>query len=205
MATVPVQYTDVIISMHEEDYASFTRKKAAQEADVAAHRKTYPQLKLHHKISLGNFGAGRHLRFGDLTEDGKLDMILCQHHKRVLTDRYADISCMTAFDMNGQILWQIGEPCSDSAHGDLTADLPFQITDINGDGKNEVVTVMDFVCAFWKAQPAENWQASPFRNPLSLWKHSTVAFPMGSTRLTMSISTLCASAISRATPLPRTS
>lgn len=144
MATVPVQYTDVIISMHEEDYASFTREKAAQEADVVAQRKTYPQLKLHHKISLSNFGAGRHLRFGDLTGDGKLDMILCQHHKRVLTDRYADISCMTAFDMNGQILWQIGEPCSDSAHGDLTADLPFQIADINGDGKNEVVTVMDF-------------------------------------------------------------
>lgn len=144
MATVPVQYTDIEISMYAQDQKEYAAVKAEMAADLAAQRALYPKMKLDRRISLQNFGAGRHLRFGDLTGDGTLDMIICQHHKRVLSDRYADISCMTAFDLSGKVLWQIGEPCPDSWHTDLTADLPFQITDINGDGKNEVVTVMDF-------------------------------------------------------------
>lgn len=144
MATVPVQYTDIQISMTQEDQAAYAREKAAAEEELALQRGTYPQMKLDRKISLQNFGAGRHLRFGDLTGDGKLDMVIAQHHKRVLTDRYADISCLTAFDLNGNVLWQTGEPSPSPEHTDLTADLPFQITDINQDGKNEIVTVMDF-------------------------------------------------------------
>lgn len=40
------------------------------------------------------------------------------------------------------MLWQIGKP--DPRNALLTYDLPFQIHDIDGDGRNEVVLVKDF-------------------------------------------------------------
>ena len=40
------------------------------------------------------------------------------------------------------MLWQTGRP--DPRNGLLTNDTPFQIHDIDGDGRNEVVIVRDF-------------------------------------------------------------
>jgi len=40
------------------------------------------------------------------------------------------------------VLWQLGRP--DPRNGLLTNDTPFQIHDVDGDGKNEVVVVRDF-------------------------------------------------------------
>jgi WD40 repeat protein len=59
-----------------------------------------------------------------------------------MKDRYADISCLTALGLDGNILWQQGDPNPRNAY--LTADLPMQIADVDGDGKNEVVMSRDF-------------------------------------------------------------
>ena len=47
-------------------------------------------------------------------------------------DRRDGMVCMS---MDGKILWQIGRP--DPRNGLLTNDTPFQIHDVDGDGKNE--------------------------------------------------------------------
>jgi hypothetical protein len=52
------------------------------------------------------------------------------------------ISCLTAVTMEGKALWQIGRP--DPYNDVLANDTPFQIHDLDGDGKNEVVMVKDF-------------------------------------------------------------
>ena len=44
--------------------------------------------------------------------------------------------------LDGKVLWQLGRP--DPRNGLLTNDTPFQIHDLDGDGKNEVVMVHDF-------------------------------------------------------------
>jgi hypothetical protein len=44
--------------------------------------------------------------------------------------------------LDGRVLWQLGRP--DPRNGLLTADTPFQIHDLDGDGQNEVVMVKDF-------------------------------------------------------------
>ena len=41
-------------------------------------------------------------------------------------------------------LWQVGKPNPDPFYALLTNDNPFQIHDVDGDGRNEVVTVRDF-------------------------------------------------------------
>jgi rhamnogalacturonan endolyase len=57
-------------------------------------------------------------------------------------DAFDAISCLTAVTLDGKVLWQIGRP--DPRNGLLTNDTPFQIHDIDGDGRNEVVLVRDF-------------------------------------------------------------
>ena len=57
-------------------------------------------------------------------------------------DAFDHISCLTAVDFDGEVLWQTGRP--DPRNGLLTNDTPFQIHDLDGDGRNEVVLVKDF-------------------------------------------------------------
>ena len=57
-------------------------------------------------------------------------------------DAFDHISCMTAVNLDGKVLWQIGRP--DPRNTLLTNDTPFQIHDRDGDGRNEVVMVKDF-------------------------------------------------------------
>lgn len=141
-ATGPAQFSNVLVSATRENYEKLTALREENARLLAEERAKYPQPKLWKTIDLGEFGTGRSVRFGDLTGDGRMNILFAQCQKRVLSDRYANISCLTAIDLEGNILWQKGEPNPD--HAFLTADLPFQIVDIDGDGRNEVVVAMDF-------------------------------------------------------------
>ena len=68
-------------------------------------------------------------------------MLIAQNIPRI-GDNFIQISCLTAVTLDGKVLWQLGRP--DPRNGLLTADTPFQIHDIDGDGRNEVVMVKDF-------------------------------------------------------------
>ena len=68
-------------------------------------------------------------------------MLIAQNIPRI-GDNFIQISCLTAVTLDGKVLWQLGRP--DPRNGLLTADCPFQIHDIDGDGRNEVVMVKDF-------------------------------------------------------------
>ncbi len=82
------------------------------------------------------------MRFGDLDGDGMPDMLIAQNIRRVQDDAFDAISCLTAVNLDGKVLWQIGRP--DPRNGLLTNDTPFQIHDVDGDGQNEVVLARDF-------------------------------------------------------------
>jgi len=82
------------------------------------------------------------VRFGDLDGDGRIDMLIAQNIPHVKGDGFDAISCLTAVNLDGKVLWQIGRP--DPRNGLLTNDTPFQIHDIDGHGHNEVVLIKDF-------------------------------------------------------------
>jgi hypothetical protein len=82
------------------------------------------------------------VRFGDLDGDGVLDMLIAQNIPRVGGDGYDHISCLTAVTLDGKVLWQSGRP--DPRNGLLTNDTPFQIHDIDGDGREDVILARDF-------------------------------------------------------------
>lgn len=89
--------------------------------------------------SAGNFCS---IRFGDLTCDGRMDFLLVKP-ERVSDERYFahSVICATAFSADGELLWQIGDPEYDSPS--VKCDLPAQIYDIDRDGKNEVILIMN--------------------------------------------------------------
>lgn len=86
------------------------------------------------KIDFKDFGAIAGVRLGDLNGDGQADILIAQNQKQSIT-------CLTAIDLDGNKLWQLGK--ADGANNIASFDIPVQIYDIDADGVNEVVCVMD--------------------------------------------------------------
>jgi hypothetical protein len=142
MANIPARFQDFAVSAPDAAVRAIGDRIREREKELAALRAANPQPRLWKTLVTPGFGAGRNVRFGDLDGDGKADILIAQNIPRVRGDAFDHISCLTAMTLEGKILWQIGRP--DPRNGLLTNDTPFQIHDIDGDGKNEVVLVRDF-------------------------------------------------------------
>lgn len=143
-ATMPAQFTDIDVKVSEEELEAIRRKTADYEAETARRMDTHPKMKLFKKIDLKDFGTGRQIRFGHLCGGDKWYIVLAQGQRRVRRDDCSHISCLTAIDLDGNILWQKGEPSTAYDHGKISADYPLQIYDIDGDGIDEVITAKNF-------------------------------------------------------------
>ncbi|MGH9844345.1 MAG: hypothetical protein ACREEM_36950 [Blastocatellia bacterium] len=141
-ANIPARFTDFVVSAPDAVAQQIRGNITAREKELASLRIANPQPKLWKKFSTPKWGAGRNVRFGDLDGDGRLDMLIAQNIPKVRGDAFDHISCMTAVNLDGKVLWQMGRP--DARNTLLTNDTPFQIHDFDGDGKNEVVLVKDF-------------------------------------------------------------
>ncbi|MDF2958309.1 MAG: hypothetical protein K0S39_44 [Paenibacillus sp.] len=141
---MPAQYTNVNVSMTEEEHAQWMTNSREASLALEQLRREYPQPRLWKTIDLKNFGTAREIRFGHLTGTDELHIVLAQHQKRGHKDSYAHISCLTAINLDGDVLWQIGEPSTNPDHALLSADLPFQICDIDMDGFEEVIVARNF-------------------------------------------------------------
>jgi len=84
-------------------------------------------------LDVRDFGAET-ARIGDLNGDGAPDLLFVQNDYGTRA-----ITCLTATTIYGNILWQRGEPSPE--HGFIYGDLPVQIYDWDGDGRNEVLYV----------------------------------------------------------------
>ena len=103
--------------------------------------KDAPRAVIYKRIPLGDY-AGKFLRIGDLNGDGKPEFIFAQNERIGAGGIYIHITCLTAIDLNGNILWQKGKPNINNY--EVTSDLPVGILDINDDGKDEVICCMNF-------------------------------------------------------------
>lgn len=97
-------------------------------------------------VSLGTIdtsaaGGRPKILLGDLTGDGRMELLLVQGDDIDATYDPHQVHSLTAIDLDGTVRWQVGDP--DPRGGGHGADFPAQIWDIDGDGRNEVVCVMD--------------------------------------------------------------
>jgi hypothetical protein len=141
-ANIPARFTDFRVFAPDETDRRIRTAIHNRENQLAKLRNVNPRPKLWKKFDTPKFGAGRNVRFGDLDGDGRIDMLIAQNIPRVRGDAFDQISCLTAVTLDGKVLWQTGRP--DERNGLLTNDTPFQIHDIDGDGRNEAVMVKDF-------------------------------------------------------------
>ena len=74
--------------------------------------------------------SGQWLVAGDLDNDGELEFVAARNDKQSVT-------AMSAYKLDGTLLWRWGQAGAGSSK--LGYDVPVQIYDIDGDGKNEVI------------------------------------------------------------------
>jgi hypothetical protein len=140
MANIPARFQDFAVTAASR--GAIAQRIVSRDAELARLRDANPKPQLWKTFATPGFGSGRNARFGDLDGDGRMDMLIAQNIPRVRGDAFDHISCLTAVTLDGRILWQLGRP--DPRNGLLTNDTPFQIHDIDGDGRNEVILVRDF-------------------------------------------------------------
>lgn len=144
-ADCPTRFAEVEVRVTEEEAEAICareREALQKERDEMAR---HPKMKLWKQIDLRNFGTSRQIRFGHLKGDDSWQIVLAQMQKRVSGDAYGFISCLTAIDLDGNVLWQLGEP-SEKADvlGKVAADIPLQVYDIDHDGVDEVIVGWEF-------------------------------------------------------------
>ena len=113
------------------------RRACPAAVELEAREAANPRMVLWKKFRTEGFGVGRNLRFGDLEGDGRMDIVFGQVLHHGPKDANSEVSCLTAVTLEGKVLWQIGEP--DPWKDNLSNDVAFQIHDLDGDGRNEVI------------------------------------------------------------------
>ena len=144
-ADCPSRFADFKVCVSEKTKQEIEVAERAVKETETEEMKKHPKMKLWKKIDLKNFGTSRQIRFGHLTGTDEWYVVLAQMQKRVSRDAYGFISCLTAIDLEGNVLWQLGEPSDKTEElGKVSADMAFQVYDIDGDGSDEVIVGWDF-------------------------------------------------------------
>jgi hypothetical protein len=101
-----------------------------------------PEYFLLGKLDIGGAGPRCKMLLGDLNGDGRMEILMVQPGNRKDVRHIPhQVQCLTAYDLIGNLLWQTGKPSQEA--GGPGADYPAQIYDWDGDGRLEVLCVMD--------------------------------------------------------------
>jgi len=132
----------------------------------------YPKAILYKRLKLGEY-AGKVLRLGDLNGDGEVEFLFAQRMSpspvKPSNVKYVALRCLTAVDLEGKVLWQLGEP--DMSGYDVWSDLPVQVFDFNKDGKSEILCCKDFKILLLDGSTGETLKEThtPESNPGEGW------------------------------------
>lgn len=141
------QTTEVTDGNVENDYSYLYKISAvnssgegSQSAEVLGMTQwSFPNLIS--KIDISAAGTGNRMRIGDMNGDGRHDILMVQPaYERDDARNPRFVGHLAAYDIEGNLLWQQGTV--DPRVTTSGADEPVQIYDIDADGENEVLTVM---------------------------------------------------------------
>jgi len=142
MADIPTDYYSVTVTSSPEERDRIAAQNLElYEQEQAAIAKN-PKPVVWRKMTTEEFGVMRNLRFGDLDNDGDIDVLIPQVKHHGPKNAMAEVGAMTAMTFDGEILWQKGN--DDEWNTRLMNDVGVQIHDVNNDGKNEVIYAKNF-------------------------------------------------------------
>lgn len=142
LADRPAQFLRVDVTALPPAIEEIAQLRSRADRELADLRAAQPRPALWRRFSTPGFGVGRNVRFGDLDGDGRLEIVIGQVDPLGERDDYSQIGCITAVDLDGEVLWQSGTPNPEQYK--LTNDVAFQVHDLDGDGKCEVLYARDF-------------------------------------------------------------
>jgi len=152
-ADVPTKFYKVQVTMSPRDYRIYQQRAKTREDEEQRLQAGNPKPVVWRKIRTPGFGVGRNLRFGDLNNDGVVDVLVTQVISHGPRNQYDEAGCLTAMTFDGEILWQVGKP--DPDNWVLFNDVAVQIHDFDNDGKSEVVYASGFEIRILNGQTGE--------------------------------------------------
>jgi hypothetical protein len=117
--------------------AAPAQSQPATQPTTAATTFAFSKPRLVRKVQLGDYGS-KFFRFGDLDGDGVADAVIVQA-RAPLGQPTCEITCLTAINLEGKVLWQMGTP--DPRNIYFGNDYAIQIYDWDNDGHNEVIYI----------------------------------------------------------------
>jgi hypothetical protein len=145
VANTTAIFESLDVQAAEKAHAAYVQTRDRKRREIDEAREKLPRPLLWRKLSTKGFGAARNIRFGHLRGRKELDIVLAQPVPFIPgDDSLLGIRALTAMDLEGNVLWQIGEPCDCLEDTLTTCDLPLQVYDIDGDGYDEVLCLKNF-------------------------------------------------------------
>ncbi len=109
-----------------------------------------PGMKVERTVPLHGLLSGENFVLSDINGDGKPELIVAQSSKKIAASlSLTRLTCLTALDLDGKVIWQAGVPDPDSASSEeivpaFDGALPFRVHDLFGDGHPVVVCVFGY-------------------------------------------------------------
>ncbi|MCE5271477.1 hypothetical protein LLH00_09370 [bacterium] len=160
IANSPCDFRRVRVIMSRAAREDWLRRKAEKERLEQEASQQYPQPALWKQIDLHGLAVnGRQVRWGDLDGDGRLEFVLAQRAPGSSGPLARSLSGLTAFNLDGEILWQWG--VNDTVPEILATDLPYQVVDLDHDGRCEVALSHDFKVEFLDGRTGVSLAVTP--------------------------------------------